>query len=322
MRWRSFTVGLALLWLMLLNYGPATTPRLVVPGSTTLAEAVRVAVIGDYGTNSQGEADVAALVHSWEPDAIITVGDNNYPDGAASTIETNIGQYYWDYIAPYSGTYGVNTGPNRFFPALGNHDWVTANAQPYLDYFTLPGNERYYTTTLGPITFFAIDSDTNEPDGVGQSSVQALWLQNALAAATTPWKVVYMHHPPYSSGQHGSTVYMQWPYATWGADIVLAGHDHTYERLRVNWFPYIVVGTGGASLYDFGTPLPESVRRYNTNYGALLITATPHAISYHFINRNGVLIDTLNQTAPVSQLYLPLTQKPNRWRLYLPLLKR
>lgn len=313
MRWRLLALALSLVWLSLMNYGPAAAPHtLVVPKApTTLTEAVRIAVIGDYGANTPAEAEVAALVRSWQPNAIITVGDNNYPSGAASTIEANIGQYYSAYIYPYTGVYGTSQPPNRFFPALGNHDWVTPNAQPYLDYFTLPGNERYYTFTQGPIAFFAVDSDTAEPDGVGQSSVQALWLQNALSTTTVPWKIVYMHHPPYSSSSaHGSTGYMQWPFAAWGASSVLAGHDHTYERLSVAGFPYMVVGTGGASLYGFSVnPLPESVVRYNADYGAMLITATPHAIAYQFITRSGELIDTYTQVVPVSRLYLPLLKR-------------
>ena len=65
------------------------------------------------------------MVDRWGVDAIVTVGDNNYPDGAAATIDANIGQYYHAYIAPYQGTYGAGAEMNRFFPALGNHDWRT-----------------------------------------------------------------------------------------------------------------------------------------------------------------------------------------------------
>src|SRR3990172_7062669 len=107
-------------------------------------QSVMFAVIGDYGENNSSEADVAALVHGWQPDFIITVGDNNYPLGAAETIDVNVGQYYHDFIYPYTGAYGGGADVNRFFPTLGNHDWYTQDAQPYLDYFTLPGNERYY----------------------------------------------------------------------------------------------------------------------------------------------------------------------------------
>ena len=102
----------------------------------------RFAVIGDYGTGRQNEADVAAMIKSWKPDLIITTGDNNYPDGAAETIDENIGRFFHEFIAPYKGSYGNGAQENRFFPSLGNHDWHAKDAQPYLDYFTLPGNER------------------------------------------------------------------------------------------------------------------------------------------------------------------------------------
>ena len=75
---------------------------------------VRFAVIGDYGLSGAAEAEVAALVHSWEPDIIITTGDNNYPSGSAETIDENIGQYYHDYISPYLGSYGAGAEENRF----------------------------------------------------------------------------------------------------------------------------------------------------------------------------------------------------------------
>ena len=144
----------------------------------------RFAVIGDYGSGSQAEADVAALVKSWNPDLIITTGDNNYPDGAADTIDDNIGQFFHEFIFPYTGNYGQGAQENRFFPSLGNHDWYSLRgAQPYLEYFSLPGNERYYEFTRGPVHFYALDSDSREPDGVGRSSQQAAWLQNRLAGS-------------------------------------------------------------------------------------------------------------------------------------------
>jgi len=108
----------------------------------------RFAVIGDFGNTGPSEQAVANLVHSWNPDFIATVGDNNYDTGSASTIDANIGQYYHDYIYPYLGSYGSGspTATNRFWPTLGNHDWGDTfpnptGDQPYLNYFTsLPGN--------------------------------------------------------------------------------------------------------------------------------------------------------------------------------------
>jgi hypothetical protein len=159
----------------------------------------RFAVIGDYGSSGQPEADVAALVKSWNPDFIITVGDNNYESGAAATIDLNIGQYYHEFIFPYTGSFGSGDTVNRFFPCLGNHDWVAAGALPYLDYFSLPNNERYYDFIRGNVHFFSIDSDPHEPDGIDSGSVQGLWLKARLSQSTAQWKFVYMHHAPYSS---------------------------------------------------------------------------------------------------------------------------
>ncbi len=263
--------------------------------ATQTPAKIRFAAVGDYGVDNANEAAVATLINSWNPDFVITTGDNNYLSGEASTIDQNIGQYYQQYIFPYTGIYGAGSPYNRFFPALGNHDWdntILAPSQPYTDYFTLPGNERYYEFVSGPVHFFVIDSDTREPDGTSSVSTQALWLQAQLAAATEPWKVVYMHHPPYSSGSHGSQTYMQWNFQGWGADAVLSGHDHTYERLEVNGFPYFVNGLGGQTIYPFGPILPESKVTYNGDFGAMLVSADASQITFQFIDINGTVIDT------------------------------
>jgi len=252
--------------------------------SFQVSSQTKFAVIGDYGKASTNELNVSNLVKGWNPDFVITVGDNNYEYGEASTIDTNIGLYYSDFIYPYYGIYGTGDTVNRFFPSMGNHDWYTTGAAPYLSYFTLPGNERYYDFVRGNVHFFAIDSDPNEPDGRDSSSVQAQWLKAALAASSSRYNVVYFHHPPYSSSSyHGSEVIMQWPFKEWGATIVLAGHDHTYERLLKDGFTYVVNGLGGKNIYAFGTPLPESVVRYNNNYGAMQVNSFHDSIVFKFI---------------------------------------
>jgi tartrate-resistant acid phosphatase type 5 len=256
---------------------------------------VRFAVVGDYSA-SQATGDVANRIHSWNPDFIITTGDNNYPDGAAATIDANIGQYYHSDIYPYVGSYGPGASFNQFFPALGNHDWNTPNAQPYLNYFTLPSNERYYDFAAGPVHLFAIDTDTHEPDGITSTSTQAIWLQNRLAAAPEPWRLVYGHHPPYSSG--GSNATLQWPYRQWGATAVLSGHVHVYERLLINGLVYFVDGLGGWSIGSFGPPIPGSQVRYNQDYGAMLGEASADSIVFQFISRQGLLIDSYTINAP------------------------
>ena len=271
---------------------PTKTALPPIPSETPIPQIVRFAVIGDYGSGKQPEADVAALVKSWNPDLIITTGDNNYPDGTAETIDSHIGQFFHEFIAPYIGSYGEGGQENRFFPSLGNHDWHSKGAQPYLDYFTLPGNERYYDFSYGPVHFYALDSDSREPDGVGRTSQQAVWLQNQLAVSTSPWNIVYFHHAPYSSGMHGDVDWMQWPFAEWGADVVLSGHDHTYERILRDGITYFVNGLGGKSKYSFFGVIDGSQMRYNQDYGAMLVEASENAIRFQFINRLNEVIDT------------------------------
>ena len=281
------------------NLPTATPSPSPTSSSTPPPAAIHFAVIGDFGEGNQPEADVAALVHGWNPDFVITVGDNNYPLGEASTIDDHIGKYYHDFIFPYTGKFGPGATENRFFPTLGNHDWYTAGAKPYLDYFSLPGNERYYDFVWGPVHFFALDSDENEPDGFRVNSVQAAWLQKGLAASTSAWNIVYFHEPPYSSGVvHGSSTWLRWPFAAWGAQAVLSGHEHNYERLLVDGIPYFVNGVGGGARYDFGTPLPESQFRYTADYGAMLVTASNTELHFEFENRAGKLIDQYDVKKP------------------------
>ena len=268
---------------------------------TYIAEpGVRFAVIGDFGTNGRFEAEVAALIDSRNVDFVATVGDNNYPSGAAATIDDNIGQYYQQYIRPYVGSYGSGAADrNRFWPALGNHDWHPCRnvpqpcTLPHEEYFVLPNNERYYDVVEGPVHLFILDSDANEPDGNSVNSIQVQWLQQRLATSTATHKLVLSHHAPYSSGgAHGSQAFIQWPFKDWGATGVIAAHDHIYERLVVDDLLYIVNGASGQTLYNLSVPLPETQVRYNQDFGALFVTATPSLITYQFVNRHGAIIDT------------------------------
>jgi hypothetical protein len=273
-----------------------------VPTTAQADRSIRFAVIGDYGHNTAAEAQVAALVAGWNPDFVITTGDNNYPDGEAATIDHHIGQYYSQFIGNYQGSYGEGSPVNRFWPSLGNHDWNSIQCNengchgPYQEYLTLPGNERYYDVDHGLVHLFAVDSDSREPDGFRPDSIQANWLQGRLAASEACFDVVFFHHPPYSSGHHGSYEGMRWPFAEWGAEVVMAGHDHTYERLDVGGLPYFVNGAGGQSLYRFSNvgTLPAgvtSIVRYNDSFGAMLVTATESGMTTRFFNAAGVLID-------------------------------
>jgi tartrate-resistant acid phosphatase type 5 len=262
------------------------------------ASVQRFVIIGDYGASGPEEAKVAALARSLKPDFIITTGDNNYPLGAAETIDENIGRYFHEFIAPYRGKFGAGATENAFFPSLGNHDWYSLGARPYLDFFSLPNNERYYDVVRGPVQLFALDSDPNEPDGTSADSVQGRWLEQRMKASVVPWRVVYFHHPPYSSGPHGSTQSMRWPFQDWGASVVYAGHDHTYERFDISGFPYVVNGVGGKDLYQLVEPVPGSVVRHADVHGLVIVTVTATEFVSRFLDSRGEQLDTLRLLKP------------------------
>ena len=270
--------------------------------SATTPASLLFAAIGDYGDGSADAQDVATLIDTWGADFIIGAGDNRY---GSIGYDTAVGRDYCIYITDAGPGPLCNGGislVNAFFPVPGNHDYNDGSGiNEYLDYFDLPGasiqtsgtsgNERYYDFIAGPVHFFGIDSDralSNSTDLTAQQD----WLQAQLAASTARWQVVYMHHAPYSSALHGSYPQLQWPYAVWGADAVIVGHDHVYERLNVNGIPFFVNGLGGRSIYNFNSPIAGSEVRYNGDYGAMRIAATADDMTFEFFNVSGQLIDS------------------------------
>ncbi len=267
------------------------------------AESVVIGSIGDFGVAAYGdgrreiERAVADVVKRWNVVFIFTTGDNNYPSGASSTMDLNIGQFFHEYIHPYLGAHGSGAITNRFFPCLGNHDWVD-NGQPQSDYFALPGNERYYSHHQGPVEIFIINSNA-DPDGTSSTSVQGRWLQAALAASTARWKLVSVHHPPYSADVGGAgNPGLRWPFAAWGASAVFAGHDHVYARIHTNGIVYFLNGLGGDGIHAFAGASAAAVRD-NSDYGAMRLEATDTNIVFHFISRSNVVVDTHVLGAPI-----------------------
>lgn len=252
------------------------------------------AVIGDYGSGDANADSVAKLVKSWNPTFILSVGDGSFT--AASGIGT--GNYHIS-TEPFYGEWLKDKG---FFPCLGNHDYdEKGKPDTYLNYFNLPGakfknssgNERFYDFVEGPVHFFVLNSNSQEPSGTASTSAQAKWLQEQLAASDSPWNVVYDHHPPYSSDEyHGSSEYMQWPFAEWGADAVISGHAHTYQRIMRDGIVYFVNGLGGAERYGFTTPVKGTAVRYSNDWGAQKVVASDDALTFKFYNTNGKLIDS------------------------------
>jgi tartrate-resistant acid phosphatase type 5 len=260
------------------------------------AAQVRFAIIGDFGVDDANELAVANLVKTnFQPEFIITLGDNNYL--GPENIDRAIGKYYHPFIGNYTGSYGAGALSNRFFPALGNHDYDDSTGfAAHTNYFALPGNERYYDVVRGPVHFFVLSSDDHEPNGATTNSIQALWLSNRLIASTSPWRLLASQDPPYSSSS--PVARMRWPFQKWGASIMFSGSAHNYERIVRDDFPYIVNGAGGAGLAGFATPVTGSLFRYNTDNGAVKVVATETNFTYEFwsVANGGTLIDRVTLT--------------------------
>lgn len=284
-------------------------------GATREATAAPMtfAVIGDFGVKNTNEAGVANLVATWNPAFIISVGDNYYSTSGGTgtdTYDRTVGAFYGAWLKDISTTgkrCPVGKAPiNAFFPCLGNHDYAAIPApETYLTYFTLPGkgfknnsgNERYYDFVEGPIHFFVLNSNRSEPDGTSSTSKQAKWLHRQLSASKSPWNIVYEHHPPYSSDDmYRAAPYMRWPFAKWGADAVIAGHAHVYERIEHNGIPYFVNGLGGGTRYGFSTPIAGSQIRYCSDVGAQKVMATRTNLDFEFYTESGEMLDSFHLT--------------------------
>lgn len=204
------------------------------------ANASVFAIVGDYGTDdSSYEGHVAEMVFSWDPEFILTVGDNNYlGDWNKSTYDEAVGQYYcrFMYPTPDGRTHdwkGVDcesishsSGDTNFYPTPGNHDWSQDDDDDeegylgYQNYFEPASGQTdydavdYYTFSRSGVNFFGINSNClcqSSSSGGGSSNCDGKdyddfsdWLNDQLSASTASnWNVIYFHHPPYNSGHHG-----------------------------------------------------------------------------------------------------------------------
>jgi hypothetical protein len=277
------------------------------------------AVIGDFGIGTADELAVANMVKAWKPEFIITTGDNWY--GQTHTfadIDLKIGQYYHEYLVNYTGIYGAGSPTKRFIATIGNHERDPDERLPIHNaYLSLPA-DYYRWGWKDLIEVFVVDSGYNnsntlagmrQADGNTVGSVQALWLQNALASSTARWKIVTFHHPAYSSYVSASPTdqmdpdgflsypALRWPFAAWGADLVLNGHVHSYERFEIDGIPYIVNGIGGAERRQFSGAVEDgSVIQYDNNFGAQRCSATRNTLTLKLITVSGSLRDTITLT--------------------------
>jgi hypothetical protein len=212
--------------------------------------------------------------------AVLTLGDTQYEDGSLTKYQQS-----------FDPSWGRAKSVIR--PAVGNHEYLTAGASGYYSYFGAAAGDKtkgYYSYDIGAWHIIALNSNCSQVGGCGAGSAQEQWLKSDLAAHPSMCTLAYWHHPRFSSGEHGSNTSYDafWKdlYAA-GAEIVLNGHDHDYERFAQqnpsgtadpNGIQQFVVGTGGKNHYAFTTTLANSLVRNPDTYGILKITL--HATSY------------------------------------------
>ena len=243
-------------------------------------DTVRFLAFGDSGHGNGDQSMLRDRMFDFEYDLIVHTGDLAYERGTLAQFEDHV-----------FGVYKELFKNIPFFPIAGNHDYKTDRARPYREVFAIPGdsNERWYSFDWGRVHFAAIDTNQDY-------DVQAEWLERDLAASTAPWKIVFTHSPPYSSGNHGSDTKLRKKLAPifekHGVQLVLSGHDHHYERMiPQRGTAYVVTGGGGRGTYGVResrfTAFAEPVIHFVT------VDVGVDKLVLHAIDASGVEFDSM-----------------------------
>jgi hypothetical protein len=272
------------------------------PGTGTKDScAVRIAAAGDIACEP-GWASTATrcrmkatsdLVTRRGFVAVLPLGDTQYEDGRL-----------WKYRRSYHPTWGRVKGITH--PAAGNHEYLTRGATGFFDYFgDAAGGRGYYSVRLDEWNLIVLNSVCFAVAGCGRGSPQLRWLRDELAADASACTVAAWHHPRFSSGPHGNDAasdrFWRSLYAD-GAELVLNGHDHLYERFapqdpdghreRDRGIREFVVGTGGRSLYPVETVRRTSVVRRTDSFGVLVLELYPERYDWRFVRVDGKTLDS------------------------------
>jgi predicted phosphodiesterase len=253
-------------------------------GTTTpnAKDSVKFAVIGDTGTGGSAQYQIGKLLTEartrFPYDFIIMMGDNMYG-----------GQGPADFVKKFEKPYQpILEAGVKFYATLGNHD---DPAQRYYKPFNMDG-KRYYSFKKGDAEFFALDSTYMSP-------AQVEWLKEALSKSDAKWKIPFFHHPLYSSGgKHGSEVdlreLVEPLFVEHGVDVVFAGHEHFYERLKPQKGIYYFTEGGSAKLREgnirVGSALTE--KGFDRDNTFMLVEINKDDIFFEVISRAARVVDT------------------------------
>jgi hypothetical protein len=246
--------------------------------------------VGDIARCGADDDEATARIVARFRGTIATLGDNAYESGTRH-----------EFARCYHPAWGRFKSRTR--PSPGNHEYHTRGAVPYFEYFGAaagPKRRGYYSFRLGSWHLISLNSNCGAVGGCHRGSAQERWLRANLRANRSRCTLAYWHHARFSSGDHGSDDELApfWDalYAG-GADVILSGHDHNYERFaaqRPDGTPdaargirQFVVGTGGARLRSFETPAPNSQVRNSDTHGVLVLTLRPGGYSWRFVPVTG-----------------------------------
>ena len=267
---------------------PAPPPQAPLPGSDGALPGMPVLVgAGDIASCRSVKDDETARLLDQIAGTVFTMGDNTCSDGTTK-----------QFSRCYDPAWGRHKARTR--PVPGNHEYNVRGASGYFGYFGPAAGEMgrgYYSYDLGDWHIIALNSKCDAVGGCGSDSPQGRWLQADLAANTGSCTLAYWHSPRFSSGaNHGNDARMQhfWQLLyDAGADVVVNGHEHVYERFAPqspegaadpeHGIRQFTAGTGGCGLYSFGTIQPNSEARNSDTHGVLKLTLHPTGYDWEFI---------------------------------------
>ncbi|MBA2634751.1 MAG: metallophosphoesterase [Chloroflexi bacterium] len=260
--------------------------------TTPSASASHVLVgAGDVALCSREDDEDTAALLGRTPGTVFLAGDGGYPEG---TLE--------DYTECYGPGWGRFLSRTR--PAPGNHDYRTPDASGYFEYFgdrAGPPGRGYYSFEMGGWHVVSLNSNCDK-EGVDCTARgdQVTWLTEDLATHGDSCVLAFWHHPLFSSGRHGGDDEVR-PF--WdalyeaGADVILVGHDHIYERFAEQdpnaradpqrGIRQFVVGTGGGELYPIDVVAANSEARTNETHGVLKLTLREGGYDWEFVPVGG-----------------------------------
>ena len=276
---RIITASLILTILLILNVNAQKPLSLMLPNKDG---AVRFLVIGDTGTGTNKQQQLAQVMLRYRQtfpfEFVLMLGDNMY--GSEKAV---------DYKQKFENVYRPLLDQKvKFYAALGNHD---DSNQRFYEFFNMEGQE-YYHFKKGGVSFYSLNSNYMDKK-------QLDWFNDKLAADTATWKIAFFHHPPYSSGgAHGSDTKLREVvepiFIKHRVNVVFAGHEHFYERIKPQKGIYYFISGSGGKLRkgDVKSGSPLTAKSYDSDMSFMLIEIDDNEMHFQVVSRTGETVDS------------------------------